>query len=386
VHVAPDTNTVNYRGKDATFTFDEQINNRGAGESDIDAFFLVSPNDGPPRVRWHRTRIEVRPRHGFRPNTAYAITLLPGLSDLRNNRMKTGAEVIFSTGATIPTLRIQGYIFDWVAERAASDGLVEAITPDSVVYVAQADSVGHFSVGPLAPGTYLMRGTLDQNHNRKQDRTEAWDTVRVSAPLATPLQLLTAPRDTLPARIQGVALSDSATLNVTFDRLLDPTQSFPAANFRLVLVGTGADSVVIPIVATRTPREERQRQQALVAQVADSARRADSLAGRPRRTLPRLPAARDTTVPQPNRPGPFTTLSVIVGRLAPSTTYRLSVTSIRALSGRVTGSERQFSTPKPPPPPRPDSTAAAAPSGRPPVTAPTTPPTTPPPTRPNPGP
>ena len=386
MHVAPDTNTVNYRGKDATFTFDEQINNRGAGESDIDAFFLVSPNDGPPRVRWHRTRIEVRPRHGFRPNTAYAITMLPGLSDLRNNRMKTGAEVIFSTGATIPTLRIQGYIFDWVAERAASDGLVEAITPDSVVYVAQADSVGHFSVGPLAPGTYLMRGTLDQNHNRKQDRTEAWDTVRVSAPLATPLQLLTAPRDTLPARIQRVAISDSTTLNVTFDRLLDPTQSFPAANFRLVLIGTGADSVVIPIVATRTPREERQRQQALEGQVADSARRADSLAGRPRRALPRLPAARDTTVPEPNRPGPFTTLSVIVGRLAPSTTYRLSVTSIRALSGRVTNSERQFSTPKPPPPPRPDSTGAAAPNGRPPVTPPTTPPTTPPPTRPNPGP
>ena len=78
-----------------------------------------------------------------------------------------------------------------------------------------------------------MRGTIDQNRNRLQDRTEAWDTVRVSAPLATPLQLLTAPRDTLPARIQGVALTDSTTLNVTFDRLLDPTQPFPAASFRL---------------------------------------------------------------------------------------------------------------------------------------------------------
>ena len=47
------------------------------------------------------------------------------------------------------------------------------------MYVAQADSVGHFSVGPLGPGTYLMRGTIDQNRNRKQDRTESWDTVRV---------------------------------------------------------------------------------------------------------------------------------------------------------------------------------------------------------------
>ena len=72
--MAPDTNSVNYRGKDVTFTFDEQINDRGAGESDLDNFFLVSPNDGPPRVRWHRTRIEVRPRHGFRPNTAVSAT------------------------------------------------------------------------------------------------------------------------------------------------------------------------------------------------------------------------------------------------------------------------------------------------------------------------
>ena len=90
-----------------------------------------------------------------------------------------------------------------------------------------------------------------------------------------------APRDTLPARIQSVALADSATLTVTFDRLLDPSQAFPTSNFRLVLVGTGADSVVIPITATRTPHEERDRQLALQRQAADPARRADSLAGRP---------------------------------------------------------------------------------------------------------
>jgi hypothetical protein len=380
VRVTPDTNAVNFHEKNATFFFDEQINDRGAGENEINSYFLVSPNDGAAHVSWHRSRIEVRARHGFRANTAYTITLLPGLSDLRGNRMKTGAELVFSTGPTIPTLRIKGNAFDWMTERPQPDALIEAITPDSIVYLAQADSLGAFTVGPLNPGTYLVRGTIDQNRNRTQDRTEPYDTVRVTTPQTAPLQLLMAPRDTLPARIQTVALADSVTLTVTFDRLLDPSQAFPTSNFRLVLVGTGVDSVVIPISATRTPHEERDRQLALQRQAADSARRADSLAGRPRPAPPRTQARPDTTGPKPSRPGPFTTLSVIVPRpLVPSTTYRLSVTTVRALSGRVTGSERQFTTPKPPPPPRADTTRTLTPRGAPPpTTPPVTPPTTPP--------
>jgi hypothetical protein len=377
LRVTPDTNAVNVRDRNAAFFFDEQINDRGTGEADLTNFFLVSPSDGTPRVSWHRSRIEVRPRHGFRGNTAYTITLLPGLSDLRNNRMKGGAAVTFSTGPTIPALRITGYAFDWVAERPAPDALIEAITPDSIVYLAQADSLGSFTVGPLPPGTYLVRGTNDQNHNRVQDRTEPWDTVRVVAPQTGRLQLLIAPRDTLMARIQGVSVTDSVTLGVTFDRLLDPAQSFPVANWRLA----GIDSVGIPIVATRTPREEKDREATLARQAADSARRADSLARRALPPLPKPPAADTGANRTPSRPGPFTTLTIILAKpVTPSTTYKLSVTGIRALSGRVTNSERQFTTPKPPPPPKvgADTNVVRPRPGAPTPTPPVTPPTTPP--------
>jgi hypothetical protein len=384
--VTPDTNAVNVKEQNVRFYFDEQINDRGAGESDLSNFFLVSPSDGPPHISWHRSRIEVRPRHGFRGNTAYTVTLLPGLSDLRNNRMKDGAVLTFSTGPTIPTLRIQGYAFDWVAEHPLPDALVEAITVarDTIVYLAKADSVGGFTLGPLPSGTYLVRGTNDQNRNRQLDRTEPWDSVRVVAPQTGQLQLLIAPRDTLPARIQGVGVTDSVTLAVTFDRLLDPSQQFPITNWRLA----GIDSAGVPIVGTRTPTEEKERQTRLQRQAADSARRADSLAKRPLPPLPRPQAAPDTGANRrPNRPGPFTTLNVILARpLAPSTTYLLSVTTVRALSGRVTGSERRFTTQKPPPPPRTNNGAQPPQGAPPPTTPPGTPPTTPPTTPPNRGP
>ena len=239
VRVSPDTNAVNVGARSAVFYFDETINDRGTDAQDVANMFLVSPSDGTPRIGYHRTRIDVRPRHGFRPNTAYTITLLPGLSDLRSNTMKDGATVVFSTGSTIPTARITGIAFDWVGGQPAARALIEATTPDSVVYLAQADSGGRFSVGPLNPGSYVVRATIDQNNNHRADRGESWDSLRVSAPSTAPVELLAASRDTLPARLATVTMGDSVTLRLTFDRLLDPAQQFALTSFRVV----GSDSV-----------------------------------------------------------------------------------------------------------------------------------------------
>jgi hypothetical protein len=366
VRVTPDTNSVNVKEKVATFYFDEIINDRGEGPGDVSNFFLVSPSDGEPRVSWHRSRIDVRPRHGFRPNTAYTITLLPGLTDLRSNAMKAGGALIFSTGPTIPTLRITGIVFDWAAERTAPNALVEALTADSIKYLAQADTGGRFVIGPLGPGTYLVRGVIDQNNNRALDRTEAWDSVRVTTPQAKPIELLTAPRDTLAARLLSVSTIDSLTLRLTFDRLLDPTQTIPSASIRIA----GSDSTPLPIVATRTPSQEAEHTRRLQLAAADSARRADSLAGKqlPPVIAPRPAPAADTTIAKPSRPAPFTTITIELGQpYKPNASYRASAKGVKALSGRVTDSERQFTTPKPPPPrPAGDSTAApVAPVGPP---------------------
>ena len=360
VRVTPDTNAVNVREQVATFYFDEVINDRGEGPQDVGSFFLVSPSDGRPRVSWRRSRIEVRPRRGFRPNTAYTITLLPGLSDLRSNAMKTGATVVFATGPTIPTLRITGTAFDWVAERVAPRALIEAITPDSIVYLAQSDTTGKFEIGPLNPGTYLVRAIVDQNTNRLLDRGEAWDSVRVTTPQSAPLELLTAPRDTLPAVLLSVAALDSVTLRLTFDRLLDPTQQFPVTNFRVL----GADSASAPITTVRTPRDEAQIAATSREAAADSARRADSVAGRPRPAPVAPGAAGERAAPTPatpSRPAPFTAVTLVLGRpLPPNTNFLARVSTVRALSGRELGSERRFITPRPAPPPSPADTAAAA--------------------------
>jgi hypothetical protein len=192
----------------------------------LDRYFLVSPIDGVPRINWHRDRIDVRPRHNWRPNTAYTVTMLPGLADVRGTQMKEGAVTVFSTGATIPQFGILGTIFDWAAERPAGGALVEAISrPDSVVYITAADSLGQYVVGPFPAGRYTLLGWLDRNNNRMLDNSEMWDSTTVIVQQRRPVvELLAISRDTFPPRMTAVARDDSATLRVTFDRAIDRCQ------------------------------------------------------------------------------------------------------------------------------------------------------------------
>lgn len=347
IAVTPDSNAVNVRDRNVVFQFDETINDRGSGAQELDNFFLVSPSDGAPRVSWHRSRIEVRPRNGFRDNTAYTVTLLPGFSDLRGNTARQGASVVFSTGPTIPPDNITGTVFDWAAERPAQRALMQAVTRDSLLYLAQSDSLGHFTLGPLPPGSYLVRAIIDANNNRALDRTEQFDTARVTVPQTVALELRTIARDTLPPRIASVTPVDSLSLRVTFDRNLDPDSVPPPAAFRLV----GGDSTVVAVTAVLAPRAELAETQARQQQMTDSLRRADSLAGRPLMPIRAVtpPARRPGSTP--SAPPPYAALLLRIARpLAPAATYRLSVSSARGLSGRETGSERTFTTPRAPTP------------------------------------
>jgi hypothetical protein len=361
VRVTPDTNAVNVTAKVVSFQFDETINDRGSGAQELSNYFIVSPSDGASDISWHRSRIDVRPHQGFRPNTAYTVTLLPGLADLRGNIMKRGAEVVFSTGAVIPALRIAGTAFDWTAERPAQRALLQAITADSVTYLAQSDSAGRFSIGPLPAGSYLVRAVIDANGNHALDRNEAFDTLRVVTPQASPIELLAIVRDTLPPRIVTVAVADSLALRVTFDRPLEPSGLPGSGAFRLA----GKDSVAIPITSVVTPRQEIEAAKTVADARADSVHRADSIAKKvqlPVRRAVTAPSARAATA-VPSRPAPPTSLLLrLVYPLATATTYRLRVTEARSLSGRAATSERTFTTPKPAPPPR---ARAAADSVRP---------------------
>ena len=380
--VTPESGSVSQRAGAVRFVFNKVMSDnpsRGA----LNQYFLISPTDGEPRVNWHRNYIDVRPRHGFRRNTAYAITLLPGLADVRGNQMTTSTTTVFSTGAAIPQFGILGSIFDWAAERPATGAFVEAIArPDSsAVYIAAPDSLGQFVLGPFGPGRYTLLGFIDRNSNHVLDPGEAWDSSTVVITTSRPVtELLAIQRDTNPPRMTALAREDSATLRVTFDRGIDPAQELSPALFRL----QRADSTEIPIAlvlgaraaSDSAARRDSTRRDSLARR--DTSARRDTTAAPPPAARPNAPTSivpvptprpgaprvtgRPSNIapppPRPSRPAPET--AVLLKLTAPTVldtgaTYRVTARGVRSIMGRPGKSSRTVTIPKPPPPTRMDS-------------------------------
>lgn len=363
IALTPDTNAVNFHGNAVEFRFDGVVSDRSGPTQDLNGLFLISPRDGPPRVSWHRDRIDVRPKGKFLPNTAYTITLLPGLADLSANVDKKPFSYVFSTGPTMPHFGVLGRVFDWVAQRVAPDAVVEAISrPDSTVYMDVADSTGQFHLGPFGPGTYTVISYIDPNHNLKLDAGELWDSTHVVITATQPyLEMLAAKRDTIGPVIADVAADDSVTIRVSFDKPLDPGVPLDTSMFQAL---TG-DSVHLTLTAVRTLAQRDSdvaRARAAEAHIADSLAALRDTTKRAKPAVkPPTPANPDSAAPKPSKPAPATVviLNLALGsHLRPNTQVRVTASGVTNLLGYKGTSTRVFATPKPPE--KPDSTKVKA--------------------------
>lgn len=364
IRVRPDTDAVNVRTDAVGFDFDDVVSERPQGATALAELFLISPSRGPTSLSWRRTRLEVRPRGGFRPNTTYRVTLLPGLVDLDGNVDTVGHSLVFSTGPSIATGVITGRVFDWMAERPAGQALVEALVlPDSLRYLAVADSLGRFAIRNLPEGPYVIRALVDQNKNRFADPRELYDTMTVALRDSMDRVLHALVRDTLGPNIQQVELVDSLTIRVKFDHPLDTALAIDLARFSL---RNAADSTPVTLARALGAREVRRlaedsirtkaRQDSIRA--ANDTTAADSAARPAPRPAPppARAAARPGTPPRDTTPPPRPTVKLpeqevvitLPRPLPPTTNFILRAEGMRTVLGRTRSSERRFATPRPP--------------------------------------
>ena len=367
LRISPDTNAMNARPRNVELRFDEIVNERPArGGQDLSALFLLSPRRGRVDVRWRRSRIEIRPRRGWVPNTTYTLTQLPGVTDLRGNVDSAEHRYQFTTGPNRPPAFIRGRVFDWVAAKPAPRAYVEAVQlPDSLTYAVLADSVGQFTFQHLTPARYLLRAVIDANTNRAFDRRELFDSATVTVGDSIVREMLAFIHDSVGTGIAEVTLADSLALRVTFDRPLQSGVTVTLGQFSL----RAADSSVVPIAAVSvgsvyereradSARAKAVRDSVRQAQIADSIRRTNPQAAPPPRPTPpivapapvrRPPGAPvDTSPPpRPSAPIPETYAVLRLGQqLAPASSYRLRADSLRSLMGIARSSDRVFTTPR----------------------------------------
>ncbi len=365
--------------------FDEVISEQiVAQQRDIAGAVLLSPAPGKVTVDWRRTRLTVEPKGGFKAGRIYRVELLPVIADLRQNRMKQGKLVVFSTGPAIPSAVLRGTVVDWTANHAAVAALVEAVLlPDSLPYRALADSSGSFAMPAMPAGTYLVYGVVDQNGNRRRDAREAYDTARVTLQDSAAVELYAFTHDTVGPRLRSVELVDSLTLRLTFDRPLDPGQPLDTSRVHVapaedttqflalaqVFTPAGYDSVTKAAAAARDSAQRR------AAEAADSGQRraaparpaAPAAAAPPLRAANRPPplGARATTRADTTpamrmlerRPAPTDRRVVrLVAPLQVGARYHVTVSGVRGLTGVAWSGGASLMVPKPPPP-RPETRA-----------------------------
>jgi hypothetical protein len=102
LRTVPESGTVRPDLKgDAIVAFDEVIEEMPGTRGGTGAItglaqkIVLSPVGGNVQVSWHRTAIHVAPEEGWKANRVYHLQLLPGISDLRRNIMKSGTTVVF---------------------------------------------------------------------------------------------------------------------------------------------------------------------------------------------------------------------------------------------------------------------------------------------------
>jgi len=386
VKVSPDSDARNLgKLREVVFTFDEVVSERPKGAATLDALITISPSEGPIDVDWRREAIAVRPRKGWRPNTAYTVTIAPGLSDLGANATTQPIELRFSTGATIPTRTIRGTAFDWVGQKVAAGGRIEATLGNDTTlrWVARVDSTGVFTLRSLPDGPLHLRAFIDANNNRILDRTERWDTATVSAADTARREIYVFEHDSLGPSLSDITRTDSSALKIRFTRPLLPGAVPDPSAFRVMRVKDSSLIAVRRIVSagaydtllqarkkatadstaradtTAAGRRARARADSLsAAQREDSVKRAQSA---------EIAKARDTTrtvlTAKPTRPAPWSEIVLELGEpVLANVPLQLSVKDAVGLSGAKRSSSRQF-TYRPPTPPK--DSAKATPTARP---------------------
>jgi hypothetical protein len=310
----------------------------------------------------------VKPRQGYRPGQIYHIVIDAVIQDLFDNRITERIHYRFSTGPPIPDNLVRGTIFDRITGDPLRQGRFDLVRlPDRLRYGAVADSAGVFELGGVPPGEYQAIGYEDRNGNRRADELDRADTTTVELGETDTIDLVLRvfEHDTVPPVLARVVPIDSLTIELRFDRFLDPDR--PVTTEMVTITGADAESIALDTVLHQWEYRALQARRSRAArEAADTARApADTagIGGDPRAAAlpPRQGEEPADRLQQEIRALPAREIIVISAAPIPPDTYPVEAREVTGLSGLVGGGVAEYGQPIPEPPPEPEEEAESPP-------------------------
>lgn len=248
--VYPAPNTTNHPNElFVKLEFDEWIN----ASIPRSAVSISPPIDKKMHFDVSGKTLELTSRAVLDSGTTYTVTFAGGIKDLRGNTLAKPFQIVFSTGATIDSLSLQGRVlvcdslqrkkeypsiglFLLGAEREKRHYLdkfrdtttheldsLPLLTKEPPLFLTRADSAGSFTLSGLRPGRYRVVAFMDANGNQKIEPSVelagVWtQDLVLDSTTKDVLWVAIADQDTSKVELQSVSQPNANILEATFTR------------------------------------------------------------------------------------------------------------------------------------------------------------------------
>ena len=159
------------KAKKIVLEFDENIKIENAAENVV----ISPPQIETPEIKTNSKRISIELMDTLRPNTTYTIDFSDAIQDATEGNPLGNFTYSFSTGETLDTMEVSGYVL--AAENLEPvQGILVGLyaeRDDSVFRtkplerVGRTNSAGHFSIKGIAPGSYRIYALKDMDGDFK---------------------------------------------------------------------------------------------------------------------------------------------------------------------------------------------------------------------------
>ncbi len=163
----PENGAIGVKTRKVSIDFDEFIKLENANEKVV----ISPPQKEQPEIKVMGKKIQVELFDSLKPNTTYSIDFADGIVDNNEGNQFGDYCFRFSTGDSIDTLEVSGYVLNaedlepvkGITVGLHSDLSDSAFTTKPFERVSRTDASGHFTVRGIAPGKYRIYAVMDMD-------------------------------------------------------------------------------------------------------------------------------------------------------------------------------------------------------------------------------
>lgn len=172
----PADQSTNFKGQSVILTFDEWIEVRKLNQN-----LQIAPlTDNKYSYEIRKNELILEFDEPFEDSTTYTFAFGAAVTDITEKNEAQNIRLAFSTGPTIDTLVLDGYVRNLMNAKPVKNTAVMLydatdsldVQTDKPLYLAQTDSTGYFRLQNLRPGNYYAYALKENKGNFIYDKSE----------------------------------------------------------------------------------------------------------------------------------------------------------------------------------------------------------------------